>query len=715
MKITPENERKISELLEKMSVRDKILQMFQMDKSAHKEEFPTLSEENLGSYLSIMGDEVEALRQKAKATEHAIPPIFGIDAIHGHAWRPFATIFPSQLAMACSWNEELIEEMGAATAKEVNADGLDWVFSPVLCIARDTRWGRVDETFGEDPYLIGKLGAAIIRGYERDGLVASCAKHYIGYGEATGGRDSYDTEVTMRKVREVFLPPFKEAVEAGASTVMTAYGTLDGTPMTAHRELLTDILRGELGFEGFVVTDYCNYKLISTKHRVAQDAREAARLGITAGNDMSMNTVAFIDAAVAEAECGNIPMETIDEAVRRILRVKFALGLFEEKERMPKSVIACKEHRRLNHALTCESLVLLKNNGVLPIDNSPEKAPKSIAVIGPNANGMENQYGDWTFTSHREPAEYKRMKNDRYTVLAGMREIFPDSEIKYCLGCPVSGEEGADIAEAVRLAESADLTVLVLGDDLSQNGEAKDRAKLELTGKQTELLAAVKAVGKPLVTVMVTGKPLCIGDVLEKSDAVVQMFCGSDLGGLAAAELIAGKFNPSGKLPISYPRSVGALPCYYNGYSSWHWGGYCDEERGALLSFGYGLSFTEYEYSDMEVSERTVKNGENFTVSANVTNKGKMAGKETVQLYITDHFSSVMTPRINLRGFKKIHLEPGETKRVCFTVTPGDLALVNRREETVVEPGKFTVYIAPCVPDFTYEEEKMAKIVEIIE
>ena len=711
MKITPENEQRITELLSKMSVRDKILQMFQMDKSAHKDEFPALSEENIGSYLSIMGEELEELREKAKATKTAIPPIFGIDAIHGHAFRPYATIFPSQLAAACSWNEELMEEMGAATAKEVNADGLDWVFSPVLCIARDTRWGRVDETFGEDPYLIGKLGAAIIRGYERDGLVAACAKHYLGYGEATGARDSYDTEVSMRKVREVFLPPFKEAVDAGVSTFMTAYGSIDGTPMTAHGELLSDVLRGELGFEGFVVTDYLNYKYLITKHRVASDMRESARLGINAGNDMSMNTSAYIDAAIAEVECGNIPMETVDSAVRHILRVKLALGLFEEKERVPQSVIGCAEHKELNRKLTRESLVLLKNNGVLPVAN----APKKIAVIGPNADNITNQYGDWTFSTHRSEEEYKAPKKDSFTLLAGMREVFADSEVEYCLGCPIDGCEGAEIEKAARVAAGADLVVLALGDSIAQNGESKDRADLSLSGLQAELLSAVKAAGKPLVTVMISGKPLCIGEVLESSDAAVQMFCGSDLAGLAAAELIAGKFNPSGKLPISFPRATGALPCYYNIYSSWHGGKYFDAERGALLPFGHGLSYTEYEYSDMDVSARAVKNGESFETSVNITNKGNMAGEETVQLYVTDHFSSVMTPRINLRGFKKIHLDPGETKHVSFTVTPADLALVNRREETVVEPGFFTVYIAPCAPDFTYEEEALAKIVEVTE
>jgi beta-glucosidase len=655
-------EQQINELISKMTLEEKILQMFQIDNSAHKEEFPEISQKNVGSYLSIMGEDVENLRAKAEKTRLAIPPIFGIDAIHGHAFKSGATFFPSQLAAACSWNEELIEKMGEATAKEVNADGIDWVFSPVLCIARDTRWGRVDETFGEDPYLIGKLGAAIIRGYEKDGLVASCAKHYIGYGEATGARDSYDTEVTMRKVRETFLPPFKEAVDAGVSTVMTAYGTLDGTPMTAHKELLTDVLRGELGFDGFVVTDYLNFKLISTKHRVASDAREAARLGVAAGNDMSMNTTAFIDAAIAEAECGNIPMDVIDEAVRRILRVKNSIGLLDGKERLEKSVIGCEEHIELNRELTRESLVLLKNNGVLPV----KSIPKKIAVIGPNADNIVNQYGDWTITTHRSEEEYSHIKNDYFTMLRGVKEIFANSDVEYAVGCPVMGDDGADIPSAVSLAESADIVILALGDDTSLNGEAKDRATLDLTGKQEELLSAIKATGKPMVTVVISGKPLCIGNVLDKSDAVIQSFCGSDLLGLCAAELIAGKFNPSGKLPISYPRSVGALPCYYNGYSSWHWGKYFDEERGALLTFGEGLSYTKYEYSDMEVSAREMSKDGSITVSVNVTNTGDMAGKETVQLYFTDHYSSVMTPRINLCGFKKVHLDAGETKKVSF-------------------------------------------------
>jgi beta-glucosidase len=287
--------------------------------------------------------------------------------------------------------------------------------------------------------------------------------------------------------------------------------------------------------------------------------------------------------------------------------------------------------------------------------------------------------------------------------------------VEYVKGCNICGDDGADIKSATMAAAEADIVILALGDELSQNGESKDRADLELSGRQNELLAAVKATGKPLVTVIISGKPLCIGKALELSDAVVQAFNCGDLGGLCIAELIAGCFNPSGKLSISYPRTTGQLPCYYNGYSSWHWGKYCDAEKGPLLCFGHGLSYSEYEYTDMQVSKTRINANESFTVSVSVTNKGDMAGKETVQLYVTDHYSSVMVPRINLRGFKKIHLEAGETKRVSFTVTPQDLALVNRREETVVEPGKFTVYIAPCVPDFTYEDETLAKVIEVTE
>ncbi len=690
MKINPIHEQKITQILSQMTIEEKVLQMLQIsaqgnDPAAY-ERFTTL---NTGSFLHELGEDTDRLREKAKKTESKIPPIFGIDAIHGHSLKNGATIFPSQLASACSWNEELIEEMGAATAKEVCADGIDWVFSPVLCMARDTRWGRVDETFGEDPYLIGKLGASIVRGYERDGNVISCLKHYIGYGEATGARDAYDTEMSMRKIRETFLPPFEEAIKAGASSVMTAYGSISGTPLTKHKELLHDILKDELGFCGFVVTDWFNIWSMRTKQRAAECFDESARLAIESGNDMSMNCKEFFESVTEQVKNGEISEELIDDSVRRILRVKMALGLFDEgKVRPDQSVIGCREHIELNKKLTEESIVLLKNNGTLPL----KKAPKKIAVIGPNADNIINQYGDWTFTSHRPREEWEVIKNDYYTLLRGVREVFADSEISFVKGCEIRGYEGAEFEAAIGAAQNSDAVILALGDELSQNGEGKDRAVLELSSLQNELTRKIKATGKPIITVFITGKPLCIGEVCELSDAVIQAFNPGDLGGLCIAEIIAGIVNPCGKLPISYPRVTGQIPCYYNRYTGWHWGKYCDADEGSLFDFGYGLSYTEYEYSDLVLSKSEIAVDEDFEVSVTVTNKGEFDGKEIVELYYKDVISSVMTPEKNLCAFKKIELAKGESKRVTLNLNARDLAFVNPDGKWVTESGKFVIY-----------------------
>lgn len=690
MKINPIHEQKITQMLSQMTVEEKVLQMLQISYEECKPEvYEKFTALNTGSFLHELGEGTDRLRERAKKTNSAIPPIFGIDAIHGHSLKNGATIFPSQLGMACSWNEELIEEMGAATAKEVCADGIDWVFSPVLCMARDTRWSRVDETFGEDRYLIGKLGAAIVRGYERDGNVISCLKHYIGYGEATGARDAYDTEVSMRKIRETFLPPFEEAIKAGASSVMSAYGSISGTPLTRHKELLRDILKEELGFDGFVVTDWYNVWSMRTKQRAAESFDESARLAVESGNDMSMNSNEFWESVVAQVKRGEIPEHLIDDSVRRILRAKMGLGLFDENKTRPeKSVIGCAEHRVLNKKITEESIVLLKNNGVLPL----ESAPKKIAVIGPNADNIINQYGDWTFTSHRPQEEWTTIKNDYYTLLRGVKQAFADSEISFAKGCEICGYDSSELEEAVNAAKNADIAILALGDERSQNGEGKDRAVLELSGLQTELAKKIRELGKPVVTVFITGKPLCIGDVCELSDAVIQAFNPGDLGGLCIAEIIAGKVNPSGKLPISYPRASGAVPCYYNRYTGWHWGKYCDVEEGSLFDFGYGLSYTEFEYSDLALSKSEIGKDEDFEVSVTVTNKGERDGKETVELYYKDVISSVMTPEKNLCAFKKIELARGESKRVTFKMNARGLAFVAPDGKWVTEAGKFIIY-----------------------
>ena len=690
MKLNPVHEQKITQILSKMTIEEKVLQMLQISEQGNTPEtYEKFTSLNTGSFLHELGEATDKLREKAKETSSAIPPIFGIDAIHGHSLKNGATIFPSQLACACSWNEELIEEMGAATAAEVCADGIDWVFSPVLCMARDTRWGRVDETFGEDPYLIGKLGASIVRGYERDGNVISCLKHYIAYGEATGARDAYDTEASIRKIRETFLPPFEEAINAGASSVMTAYGSISGTPLTKHKELLHDILKDEIGFCGFVVTDWFNIWSMRTKQRSAESFNESARLAIEAGNDMSMNCKEFFESVTNQVKNGEISEELIDDSVRRILRVKMALGLFDENKTRPeKSVIGCKKHVDINRKLTEESIVLLKNNGVLPLKN----APKKIAVIGPNADNIINQYGDWTFTSHRPKEEWEIIKNDYYTLLRGIKEVFVDSEISFVKGCEICGYDSSELETAVSAAKNADIAILALGDELSQNGEGKDRAVLELSGLQNELIRRIKETGTPVVTVFITGKPLCIFEACELSDAVIQAFNPGDLGGLCIADIIAGKVNPSGKLPISYPRASGAVPCYYNRYTGWHWGKYCDVQEGSLFDFGYGLSYTEFEYSDLSLSKCEIDADEDFDVSITVTNKGEYDGKEIIELYYKDMISSVMTPEKNLCAFKKIDLAKGESKRVTFKMNARDLAFVNTDGKWMTEAGKFEIY-----------------------
>lgn len=691
MKTDKNTERRITEMLAQMTVEEKIGQMQQISyESFRPEVFERFQKLGAGSFLHVLGEQTEEIRADADKTRMKIPPIFGIDAIHGHSLLNGAVIFPSQLAAACSWNPRLVEKMGEVTAREVNADGIDWVFSPVLCLGRDTRWGRVDETFGEDPFLTGKLGAAIVKGYEKDGLVAACLKHYIGYGEATGGRDAYDTEVSERKLREVFLPPFTEALKAGASTVMTAYGSISGVPMTAHRRLLREVLKEELGFEGFVVTDWYNVGALRTKQKAAESYDAAVQLAISAGNDMSMMSHDFYDSAIRQAKEGKIPMEEIDDAVRRILRVKFSLGLFDGKrKRLPRSVIASTEHIEANRELTRESLVLLENNGILPLKSSPKK----IAVVGPNADDIRAQYGDWTYFSHPSAKPDAVPKGDVYTVLRGIRTVFPESEVVYHKGCDIMDSAVESIDEAASMAQDADVIIAVVGDCLCQNGEAKDRANLELSGIQNELVARLKETGKPVVTVLVNGKPLCIGEVARHSDAVIESFNSGDLGGLCVAELIAGRFNPSGKLPISFPRSSAQLPCYYNQYSGWHGGKYMDVEEGSLYDFGYGLSFTTYEYANLTLSQEVASPEDVITVSVEVTNTGNRDGKEVVELYVNDVISSVLTPTRVLKGFDKVFVRAGETVDVKFELPVSSLSLIDADGESVVEPGEFEIMV----------------------
>ena len=679
-------------ILDQMTLEEKVAQMVQVP-YAHvgREEALRWARLGAGSFLHVLGDDAREVQQEAMHSRLGIPVLFGIDAIHGHALNDHATVFPTQLAAACSWDTDVAYTMGRVAAREVAADGLHWTFSPVLCLGRDTRWGRVNETFGEDPYLAGELGAAIIRGYQGDGLAApdsilACAKHYLGYGEATGARDSYDTEATTRKVREVFLPPFQKAVEAGCATVMTAYGSVDGTPLTSDAHLLKEVLRDELGFDGFVVTDWDNVASLVSNQHVAADMQEASVLAANAGNDMIMRTLDFYDSAIAAVRAGRLDERVIDEAVRHILTVKLRMNLFEQPEkRVPREVIGCAEHLEQARTAAQKSLVLLRNDGVLPLTGRERR----IAVIGPNADDIQAQYGDWTYFTHPLPDPDHTPVRPYVTVREGVEAACAARGIGcvYHQGCGVLESDADDIAGAVSAARGADAIILVLGDEISQVGEQKDRACLELSGRQQALFAALRALNIPLITVLVASRPLCMGDAATKADAFLCAFNGGMFGGEAVAKAIFGEINPQGRLPITFPRHSGQLPVYYNHLPGWHGGKYCDLPAEPLFAFGEGMGYSAFAYSGLTIDEAAL------TASVTVKNTGEYAGVETVQVYMRDLVSSVVTPVRQLIAFQQVELAPGESRRVTFALDRESFSLVNRAGQRVVEPGAFRLMI----------------------
>ena len=684
----------VQALLSKMTLEEKAAQMVQVPYAmVGREEALRWAKLGAGSFLHVLGDDAREIQKAAiEESRLGIPVLFGIDAIHGHGLNENATIFPTQLAAACSFDPEMVEEMGRVTAREVATDGLHWTFSPVLCLGRDTRWGRVNETFGEDPYLAGELGAAIIRGYQGESLdseesILACAKHYIGYGEATGARDSVDTEMTYRKLREVFLPPFARAVEAGCATFMTAYGSIDGTPFTMDEKSLKEILRGELDFDGFVVTDWDNVNALVRRQHVAKDAKEASLLAAKGGNDMIMTSTEFYEAAIAGVREGTIPEALLDEAVRHILTVKLRMNLFEkpEKKGVP-GCFGCAEHLAAAKRAAEKSVVLLENNGVLPLSGDVKK----IAVIGPNADDIRAQYGDWTYFSHPLPNPTHPAMRPYVTVKEGMEAACAARGVScvYHKGCGVLASAEDDIAGAVETAKGADAIVLVLGDEISLVGEEKDRACLELSGRQTALFEALRALDIPLITVLVASKPLAMGAAATQADAFVCAFNGGMFGGEAVADVLFGDVNPSGRLPISFPRHSGQLPVYYNSLPGWHTRngmGYCDLPLEPLYAFGQGMGYSCFEYSSLEM------NAETLTASVTVENAGEMVGTETVQFYMRDVVSSVITPVKQLIGFKQVTLAPGESARVSMQFDRMAFSLVNRQEQRVVEPGEFVL------------------------
>jgi len=656
-------------------------------------------------------------------TRLGIPAIVHEECLTGFMARE-ATIFPQIIGMASTWEPELVHRMTAAARRQMLAVGVRQGLSPVLDVARDPRWGRIEETFGEDPYLIARMGVAYIRGLQgndiRDGVIAT-VKHFAGYSKPEGGLNHAPSDIPPRMLREVYLYPFEKAVrEAGVLSVMNAYQEIDGVPCTASRELLTEILREEWGFDGIVVSDYYAVLMLNTYHRVASDGTEAAKIAMSAGIDMELpRGDCFTVALKKKIDSGELSAGVVDQAVARVLKMKFMLGLFEKPYTIPpdvKKIFDTAADRELALDAARKSIVLLKNDGdLLPL---PKKAGK-IAVIGPVAHNARNQLGDYTYPAHigftamiaqtlncHLPAE--DVKPDLVpvqvvTLLEGIKSrAGRDMEVLYAAGCDYKGSPTGGIAEAVELAGQSDAVILALGGKSGLTtdctcGEMRDSADLRLPGVQELLAKAVCAAGRPVVLVVMDGRPLELDWMAEKMPAILWAWKPGEEGGNALADVIFGDYNPGGKLPVTFPRKVGQVPLYYglkpSGGKSQFWGDYTDCPAGPLYEFGYGLSYTTFELGNLQVSPARVKPGGLVTVTCEVKNTGGRPGDEVVQLYVNDAISSLTRPLLQLKGFRRISLQPGQAAEVVFELPVEELAFYDVDMKLAVEPGLFKVMV----------------------
>ena len=694
-------EERVADLLGRMTLEEKVGQLMLWD--ARGDDLSFINSVQPGSILHVLGEKVNRAMQLAAQNRLGIPLLVGEDGIHGHSFWPGATIFPSQLAMSASWNPDLIEQVGRVTAEEMAPTGIHWTFSPVLCLSRDLRWGRTDETFGEDPYLIGELGAALIRGYQGHGLddptaVLATAKHFAGYSETQGGRDSSEADLSRRKLRSYFLPPFQRAVRAGAMTFMIGYQSIEGVPSTANRWLLKEVLKEEWGFGGVLVTDWDNVGALVKSQRICANYEEAAITALRAGNDIMMTTPEFYEGALAAVRSGRLNEAEIDAPCARLLTLKFRMGLFENPRQADLQQaaveVAREDHRLVNLEAARQSLVLLKNDGLLPLDAGQLRC---IAVIGPNADDDLQQLGDWSLGSSQHPPQAgKQPREKTVTVLDGLRELAPAGvTVRYERGCSITDDDLSGIPAAVEAAQAADVVLAVVGDHLDFIGETRSTATLELQGGQLALLDALEATGKPLVVVLVNSKPLVLPPAVRRAAAIVEVFNPGMQGGLALAEALFGRFNPSGKLTISFPLHVGQQPVFYSQVRGQHGDRYADLPQEPLFVFGHGLSYTTYACSNLRVTPAVLRAGQSAQVSVDVENTGARAGDEVVQVYVSDVVTSATWVDKALKGFARLHLEPGEKKTAQVELPWEAFQIVNAEGRNVVEPGEFEILAGP--------------------
>lgn len=649
----------------------------------------------------------EVQRFFVEQTRLGIPVDFTDEGLRGVA-APIATSFPSQLGMGHTWDPELVREVGRITAREARALGYTNVYAPTLDVARDQRWGRVEDTYGEDPFLVSRLGVEMVKGLQENHTVASTAKHFAVYSAGKGAREGQartDPQTSPREVENIHLPPFAAAIkEAGLLGVMSSYNDYDGVPVTGSKYWLTDRLRKDFGFKGYVVSDSAAVEYLYNKHAVAADMKEAVRQSIEAGLNVKTNFTRPEDFILPLRELvreGKVSMKTLDDRVRDVLRVKFLTGLFDhpyvDDAKRTRELVNSVEHQHVALRAARESIVLLKNErGVLPLS----KQIKSVAVIGPNAD-------EPSLTPYR----YGPNAVESVTVVQGIRKLLGDSvQVNYAKGCdvvderwpesevlpePMTDAERAAIAKAVEATRASEVAVVVLGDSHKTVGESLSRTSLDLPGRQLDLIQAVYATGKPVVVVLLNGRPLSINWVNKFVPAIVEGWFPGAQGGTAIAEVLFGDYNPSGKLTVTFPKTAGQIPFNFPTKPNAQWEGEKSRVNGALYYFGHGLSYTTYAYSNLKINPQK----QLVTVNVDVQNTGARAGAEVVQLYTRDLVSSVTTYEKNLRGFARVTLAPGETKTVTFTLTPADLSLWNREMKFVVEPGTFRVMIGSSSED----------------
>ncbi len=683
---------RVNDLLAKMTLEEKVgqLNLFDVDKTNLEQ---AIAAGKVGSVLNAVGAApINNLQRLAiERSRLHIPLLFGFDVIHG-----YRTIFPIPLGLASTWDPGAVETMARISAREASAAGVRWTFSPMVDIARDPRWGRIAEGAGEDPVLGSAMAAAYVRGYQGTDLsalssIAACAKHYVGYGAAEGGRDYNSVDMSEGRLREVYFPPFKAAADAGAATFMSSFNTLNGVPATANRFTLRQVLKGEWGFRGFVLSDWNSISEL-VPHGVAEDKMDAAREALMAGVDMDMSSNVYLDYVADLVRSGAVPMSIVDDAVRRILLVKFQLGLFERPyvdEQHEAGALLTAENRAAARAIAQKSIVLLRNEGnVLPLP----KSVGTIAVIGPLADSKADMLGSWFG---------KGTAAEAVSVLGGVRATVSAATL-YSKGVDVAGDSTDGIAQAVEVARQVDVVMLVLGESGDMSGEAASRSSLDLPGQQEKLLEAVAATGKTVVLVLMSGRPLAISWAAEHVPAILEAWFPGTEGGNAVADVVFGDVNPSGRLPVSFPRAVGQVPIYYShlntgrphGVDPRYQTGYLDLPSSPLYPFGYGLSYSKFAYRSLHADNQLGAHGE-MQVSVEVTNTGSRAGEEVLQLYVHELVSRIARPVSELKQFKRVVLKPGEARKVEFTVTRSQLTSLRPDMRFAVNPGAYSVAIGP--------------------